>query len=79
MDFYQNLFHDIAFYVQKPGTSMLGVNLSFLDIFEIIRKYEYEFQIQTSVDMYATYSAKHLNHHVEMRHLRVYIIEIATI
>ena len=44
MSFYENLFHDTTFHKQDPGTSMLGINLNMLDIFEIFYKYQKNFQ-----------------------------------
>ena len=70
MKFYENLFHDTVFSTKKQEISMFGINLTFLDVFEIIHRHEYQFQWQCHIVVTGSSSKTYFSHDVEIYHFR---------
>ena len=68
--FYENLFHDTIFNNKGKNTSVTGINLNMLDIFEIIHQHEARFQRQCHVVVSGSVSPNYDHYDTAIYHFR---------
>ena len=67
MSFYENLFHDTPFHKHNAETSsMFGINLHMLDVFELIHKHQRHFQQLCRVTVSGSISQEYNHYHIEI-------------
>ena len=71
MHFYENLFHETIFYKQDSETSMFGINLNMLDIFELFHDHEKKFQQMCIVSVSGSISDNYNHYDIAIYHHRL--------